>query len=774
MKLIPRAALLVTGVLLLAAGVRAQSVTTYVNPVIPGDHPDPTLTKIGDDFYTSGSSFNVTPRIYHSTDLVHWEVISQPVSASWPLYGDAPGGGIWGGHMVHHDGLYWHFFGRGTGDRAMYYVTSNRPEGPWSTPFRMNVPPEVPGFGVDNSIFIDDDNRWFLLTKNGESNNFIVELGPSGQPEGEVYDLTWLNPEEEGLPYGWAEGPVMWKHDGYYYYSFAQHLQGTQYVMRSDTLSDDPSDWDEPRELFETVGDRNTRAYRSPNHSSPAVTLDDGTSWIISQAYNHGGSAEEWKAQGRQGVLSEVVYEDGWPVARFPSDGAVDAPDLPGNGAGWTVPRSDMFDGRRLDRSWSLLGFTPEDSYTLTERPGWLRLYPYGGSAFPPATGENAVVQNDAEHSYTLITRVDFAPASATDEAGLWIFNGLETLHAKLHVALDAFGDRVVRFSFDGTEYTGALEAESPVWLKLERTGHRLAGYHGIDGIDWTAVGEPIDVAEMDGPQPDFNAFTGNQQGLYVHGSTPADYDLFIYRDAYSPIAARYPSNFSGVQRSSAASAGTPYLSGIHDGDWAMYAGVEFGGDGDAQDDQDYARIPIRVHITASSATEGGVVSVWVDAPQTGFKLAEIPISNTGDWDDFVVHSADVPPVTGRKDVYLTFAGAPLDQLFRIERFEFEAQTVNTAVEDPPAPKRPLLRQNYPNPVGSSVTMIEYAVQTPGHVSLSVFNLLGQKIASLIDGPQARGSYTFRFDASDLSNGTYLYRLETVDASVVKIMTVVK
>jgi beta-xylosidase len=82
-----------------------------LNPVIPGDHPDPTLTKIGHDFYTTGSSFNITPRIYHSTDLVHWEVIAQPVSVSWSLNRDAPAGGVWGGPMVYFNDSYWHFFG---------------------------------------------------------------------------------------------------------------------------------------------------------------------------------------------------------------------------------------------------------------------------------------------------------------------------------------------------------------------------------------------------------------------------------------------------------------------------------------------------------------------------------------------------------------------------------------------------------------------------------------------------------------------------------------
>jgi xylan 1,4-beta-xylosidase len=98
---------------------QSLSFKTYMNPVIPGDHPDPTLTKMGNDFYTTGSSFNPTPKIYHSTDLVHWEVIAQPVSASWSPYGDTPAGGIWGGHLVFYNNSYWDFFGR---PGQMYFV----------------------------------------------------------------------------------------------------------------------------------------------------------------------------------------------------------------------------------------------------------------------------------------------------------------------------------------------------------------------------------------------------------------------------------------------------------------------------------------------------------------------------------------------------------------------------------------------------------------------------------------------------------------------------
>ncbi len=103
---------------------QSPSFSTFMNPVIPGDHPDCTLTKIGNDFYTTGSSFNPTPVIYHSTDLVHWEAIAQPVSAAWSGYGDAPAGGCWGGQMVYHGNQYWDFFSH---NNAMYFVTAPTP-----------------------------------------------------------------------------------------------------------------------------------------------------------------------------------------------------------------------------------------------------------------------------------------------------------------------------------------------------------------------------------------------------------------------------------------------------------------------------------------------------------------------------------------------------------------------------------------------------------------------------------------------------------------------
>src|SRR3954471_13971708 len=90
-----------------------NQVKTFVNPVLPGDHPDPTLLKVGNDFYHCGSSFHFTPYlpIYHSKDLVHWEVISRvvmPENAAQVT--DRPSQGIWQGALTYFYGSYWIYF----------------------------------------------------------------------------------------------------------------------------------------------------------------------------------------------------------------------------------------------------------------------------------------------------------------------------------------------------------------------------------------------------------------------------------------------------------------------------------------------------------------------------------------------------------------------------------------------------------------------------------------------------------------------------------------
>ncbi|HET6559099.1 MAG TPA: family 43 glycosylhydrolase [Prolixibacteraceae bacterium] len=662
---------------------QSPSFKTFMNPVIPGDHPDCTITRVGNDFYTTGSSFNVTPVIYHSTDLVHWEAIAQPVSASWSNFDDRPGGGCWGGHVVYYNGKWWDFFSRAN---TMHFVKADDPKGPWSTPVKVNNPSTLPfGLGYDNSIFIDDDNKWYLVVKNGQPNGAIVELNANGQPTGVVYNLSWLNPGPPH-PYSWAEGPVMWKYNGYYYYSFARDLSGGQRTMRSKTLTADQSAWEMMGDFFnENDPLKASSLFASPNHASNVVMLDDSTSWVIHPVYAKG----EWKGQGRQGLLNQVHYtSNGRPVADYPVNKSFPAPKLKSSGIPWMVAKSDDFSKAKLHPEWSSLGFTPSGKHSLTERPGWLRLSPKS------ITKGNTVTKYDGEHNYSLITRLDFNAKSADDQAGLRLLRGDETKFVKLVSSVTAEGKKVVVFSFENTRHEIDNTIGDTLWLKMVRVNHNISGYYSANGKDWTQVGKAVDVNVIDS-YSDFSSFTGTLQGLYVQGAGSAYFDLYIYRDAYSPIMADSPANQFGTTRS-APIQGVSMLDDIHNNDWALYAGVEFG-------NADYLAIPDSVEFTASSIAAGGKVEVWLDSIDSGVKIAECAIGNTGSWSVFRKFKAPVTAVSGNHDVYLKFVGTGTSKLFQLRWISFtkKPNTVNTAS---------LIRKQgkvsvYPNPACDRLTI---------------------------------------------------------------------
>jgi xylan 1,4-beta-xylosidase len=748
--------------LLLSFGYgQSPSFKSYINPVIPGDHADCTVTKIGNDFYTTGSSFNVTPVIYHSTDLVHWEAIAQPVSASWSGYGDAPGGGCWGGHIVLYNGGYWHFFSRAN---TMHFVKAPDPKGPWSLPIKVNNPSTLPyGLGYDNSIFIDDDNKWYLVVKNGQPNNGIVELGNDGQPTGLVYNLNWINPAPS-YPYSWAEGPVMWKYDGYYYYSFARDLGGGQKVMRSKALTADESSWAMLGDFFnENDPQKGSSLFTSPNHASPVIMLDDSTCWVIHPLYAKG----EWKGQGRQGLLNEVRYDaNGKPVADYPINQSFTAPNLSSSGIPWMVPKSDFFTLENLHPEWSFLGYTASNKWSLSDRPGWLRLSPKS------SVKANTVIKNDGEHNYSLITRLDFNAKSTRDEAGLWIMRGDETMSVKLVSSLSADGRNVILFSFDNTKYEVENSAGDTLWLKLVRINHKISGYFSSNGANWTEVGQAMDISQIDS-YSDFSTFTGTRQGLYVKGTSDAWFDLYIYRDAYTSILAECPANQFGTSRSYNSSTQGYVLDNIHINDWALYAGIEFG------DNAEYNMQPDSVKMIASCNSTGGIVELWLDSLDTGEKIAECPISNTGSLRTFQTFVSAVKSVSGRHDVYLKFTGTDAGKLFQLQWLYFTAKNdTSTSVPeqlDSPIPQKYGLGQNFPNPFNPS-TKIEFEVPDNSFISLKVYNLLGEEVAELAGKEFSAGVHFVVFDASHLANGIYFYTLRAKETDFVgtKKMVVIK
>ncbi len=355
--------------------------------------------------------------------------------------------------------------------------------------------------------------------------------------------------------------------------------------------------------------------------------------------------------------MSQVYYDaNNNAVADYPSNRSFTAPKLSSSGIPWMVPKADFFTSDKLNPEWSFLGYTPDNTWSLSVRPGWIRLTPK--SIDKP----NTIIKTDPEHNYSLITRVDFAPSSINDEAGIRIMNGMENLFAKVFCTLNSEGKEVVRFSFDNTSYSSENQTENIIWLKLVRDDHILSGYYSSDGFDWTKVGQDIDVSKLDSYSADFDGWCGNRQGLYVQGSKSADFDLYIYRDAYTPILAECPANQSGTKRIQV-SAGDYALGDINNGDWALYAGVEFGED-------DYARNCDSVKITASSIHDA-TVEVWLDSIGTGKRIASCHIFKTGGLNSYHTFSAKTDKSKGMHDVYLRFLGPGDENIMSLRNLVF-------------------------------------------------------------------------------------------------------
>jgi xylan 1,4-beta-xylosidase len=206
-----------------------------------------------------------------------------------------------------------------------------------------------------------------------------------------------------------------------------------------------------------------------------------------------------------------------------------------------------------------------------------------------------------------------------------------------------------------------------------------------------------------------------------------------------TPILAECPANQYGASSSLMRGSAIGRLDNLHDGDWALYAGVEFG-------NSQYPQKPDSLSLTASCGSAGGMVEVWLDSLDSGSKIAECSISNTGSWDTFGTFSARIlVPGSGNHDVYLQFRGTGSDRLFTVQWLAFVGKTVSATsvgeLKTSQIPGRFALDQIFPNPFNPSTT-IELRIANRELVHLSIFDALGRNIATLVDEVRSAGVYT--------------------------------
>lgn len=521
----------------------------YTNPILPGFHPDPSICRVGNDYYLVNSSFEYVPGvpIFQSRDLVHWRQIGSCLTrpGQLPLPQNIPSLGIYAPTIRYYNGTFYMvvtnvdlLFG-GEGQKGNFYVTATDPAGEWSEPVWLDQG------GIDPSLFFDDDGRVYLTS--------TYSPDPADHDEGSIEPGSGIQQSEIDIATGrlltrprliWSgtggaypEGPHLYKVGGRYYLMIAEG--GTEYGhMETIARSDTP--WG-PWEVCPhnpILSHRSLLSQIQATGHADLVEAQDGSWWLVCLGVRP-QPGTKLHHLGRETFLAPVTWgSDGWP--RVGDNGRIDlsmeGPRLPEEHLSIPAPRDD-FDRSTLDLNWNFLRWPRARDWSLTERPGFLRLV---GNATRLDDGSGvAFVGRRQEHACCEVaTLLDFAPEADEQEAGLTVWMN-PTHHYEIAVTrLREARYIIVRRRIGTLSAVVASEplAGGPVTLIVRAVQEEASPAAYIFSYA-LAESEPRELASGEArylATEVAGGFTGIYFALYATGNgkqatAPADFDWFEY-----------------------------------------------------------------------------------------------------------------------------------------------------------------------------------------------------------------------------------------------------
>ena len=526
--------------LLVITALRAQENTTetnrtYENPILRGFYPDPSICRVGDDYYLVNSSFEWFPGvpIFHSKDLVNWKQIGHVLDRPEQLQlneGLRASRGIFAPTLRYHDGLFY-MITTCVGCKGNFYVTAKDPAGPWSDPVWLNTP------GIDPTLFWDDDGTcWYVGAHNisgkreweGQNGVFIQQLDlETKQLLGEPVQATFGHATNAV----WGEGPHLYKVNGRYLLMIAEG--GTSFnhaitVFESDKVNGKYT----PSNINPVLTHRNLgRDYPiSAVGHCDIIQTQNNEWWAVMLAVR---LCEGKNLLGRETYLVPMEFEDGWPLfnrgvgkVRFEEK----RPSLP-----WTpvesYPVRDDFDDDNLALKWVFLRTPYEKWYDISKGKITLDTRP---QMMTKLEQPSLLVQRISEFSFESFTKVNFNPANDNEEAGfVAVYNNARNFRL---VKSSENGENVVKLYRvkEGDEKLVAMERvkSGNLILGLKANKLKYQFYFGKDKTSLQPIGD-IQDATVNASQSGTD-FTGPMIGFYTssngHESTnKADFDWFEY-----------------------------------------------------------------------------------------------------------------------------------------------------------------------------------------------------------------------------------------------------
>jgi beta-xylosidase len=490
---------------------------TYRNPVVPGDYSDIDCIRVGADYYAISSTFQFSPGvvILNSRDLVNWTILGHVVTdlnqigpeLDWTKM-NRSGKGVWAGAIRYHDQKFWVYFG--TPDEGYFMSTATNPAGPWAP-----LHPVLKEAGWDDCCpFWDDDGQGYFVGTHFRDGykTYLFRLTPDGRDI--VKESGQLINEGSG-----REANKLYKINGTYYHLYSEHQGNTgRYVMmqRSKNIF---GPYAEKKQLGHA-----DRPAMEPNQGGLVQTEKGG--WCF---FTHHGTGA-W--EGRCASLLPVTWIDGWPIiGEVGSDGIgsmVWFGPKPVAGTPVATPQTDEeFQETSLPPQWEWNYQPRADKWSLTERPGFLRLH-----AFKPLRADdlmaagNTLTQRSMRTKENVVTlALDLSGMADGQVAGLCHFS---RDNSTLGVRQTGTA-RALEFTHARKTTPGPTLTAAKIWLRsVWGLDGRSQYFYSEDGANFTLFGEPYQLS--------WGSYRGDRIGIFTYnnqGETGfVDVDWFHYKYA--------------------------------------------------------------------------------------------------------------------------------------------------------------------------------------------------------------------------------------------------
>lgn len=486
---------------------------TYLNPVLAGDYPDPSVLKDGDDYYMTHSSFDSAPGllIWHSRDLVNWRPLGPALHE--------PLGTVFAVDIAKHDGRYFIYipFMKAPWSPPLesfaniFVIHAPSMAGPWSEPIDLNVS----GL-IDPGHVVGEDGRRYLFFNDGKrvalTDDGLATAGPV-----ETAYTAWRYPDDWITEAFSPEGPKLFRRGGYFYLVNAVGgtsgpATGHMIVAARSRSVDGP--WENcphnPIQRTTSPGEM----WWSRGHAT-CVEGPGGAWYMVYHGYENG-----YHTLGRQTLLEPITWsDDGWfhagggdlsaplpaPVPRAASPGV------------HGMPRSDDFTQDRLGTLWSLYGSAPQETRRITAGAGSLVLQ---GRGTGPANG-TVLTQQVGDRAYEVTVEIELVGAAS---GGLLLF-----FDDRLFLGMGIDGARMTTFRGGKASYWP--EPAPParrMMLRITNDRQIVTFHYSLDGKAWTRHGVRSEVSGYNANTID--NLLSLRPAVYAAGEGSALFRGFRYR----------------------------------------------------------------------------------------------------------------------------------------------------------------------------------------------------------------------------------------------------